>query len=75
MAEVVAAWWRGVTAPAVELKERSLSPAALSKKRGAEELTTGLQAARQLSHGWLWILEHVKAAVADNKICLPACGR
>jgi hypothetical protein len=53
VAKVAAARWRGIAATAVELKERSLSPASLRKKCGADQLTAGLQAAHELSHGWL----------------------
>jgi hypothetical protein len=52
VAEVVAAWWRGVAAPPVELKERSLSPASLSEKRGANQLSPGFrQRASSLTAG------------------------
>jgi hypothetical protein len=70
VAEVIAAWWRGIAATALKLKERVLPPACLSEERSADQLTAGLQAARELSHCGLWVLEHVKAAVAENEIRL-----
>jgi hypothetical protein len=75
LAKSLPLWWRGIAGTPVQLKQRSLPTASLSEKRRAEELPTGLQTAHQLPYGRLWIVEHVKAAVANNQVCLTVTER
>jgi hypothetical protein len=74
-AKVAAARWRRIAQPMADPKESPLSAASIGEKRRADQLAAGLQASAYLDDGPLGIIEHVEAAIGEEKIRLLVCER